>query len=83
MAYLCILRSAENGAYYVGSCKDLKKRLHAHNAGFVKSTKRYIPWQLVYNEEFQSLRGARQRELQIKLWKSRKAIGGLLRHFKI
>ena len=68
--------------YYVGSCKDLHSRVRQHNQGFVKSTKRYLPWQAVFFEEHTDLRSARRRELQIKSWKKRAAIGELVKHFK-
>ena len=34
------------------------------------STKSGIPWKLVYSEAFPSLKEARQREREIKAWKS-------------
>ena len=74
MFYIYILKSKQNGSYYIGSCKNLEIRLSMHNKGLVKSTKRYIPWVLIYNESFKELKGSRLRELQIKSWKNRKAI---------
>ncbi len=72
-----------NGSYYVGSCKDINRRFNLHNAGQVKSTKRYILWKLVYKKECKTLSRARKRELQIKSWKSKIAIGKLIKDFKI
>jgi putative endonuclease len=56
----------------------IEERLKFHNAGKVKSTKKDRPWTVVYREGFTILRGARKRELQIKRWKSRKAIERLI-----
>jgi putative endonuclease len=78
MFYTYILKSEKNGSYYVGSCKDTSKRLSFHNNGLVKSTKRYAPWCMIYNEEYEILSEARKRELQIKSWKKRSAIEKLL-----
>lgn len=54
-------------------------RLKMHNSGMVKSTKRYMPWTLVYHEKFDSINTARKRESQIKSWKSRSAISKLVK----
>ena len=83
MFYVYILRSKFNNEYYIGSCNDIKKRLILHNRGLVPSTKRYIPWSIVYIEEYKDLTNARKRELKIKKWKSRFAIENLIKHFKI
>ncbi len=46
--------------------EDVVARLAAHNSGKVRSTKAYVPWELVYMEEFSTLREARARELFFK-----------------
>lgn len=71
---LYILKSDRNGRCYVGSTGNVTRRLAEHNRGKVKSTRAYVPWGVVYTETFRSLSEARKRELQIKSWKSRKAI---------
>ena len=78
MFYIYILQSLKNGRYYVGSCEDISKRLHRHNSGLVKSTKFYLPWKIVYTEEYKTLIEARKREYQVKSWKKRAAIEKLL-----
>ena len=83
MFYIFILKSFVNDSYYVGSCNNINKRLNSHNKGLVKSTKRYIPWKLLYKEEYKTLSKARKRETQIKSWKSKIAIEKLVEHFKI
>jgi putative endonuclease len=74
MFFVYILKSKIKGAYYIGSCENISIRFNQHNKGLVKSTKRYLPWSLVYKESFDTLARARKRELQIKSWKSRRAI---------
>lgn len=83
MFYVYILKSRKNFSYYVGSSSDVGKRINLHNAGMVRSTKRYMPWDLVYEEKFVNLSSARKRELQIKSWKKRAAIERLIKYFKI
>jgi len=73
-----ILKSILNGSYYIGSCEDIVIRLKRHSSGLVPATKRYIPWELIYVEEYTTLREARIREKQIKSWKRRSAIERLV-----
>ena len=82
MFYIYIIKSDKDGSYYIGSCKDIKKRLAQHNCGLVKSTKKGVPWSLAYQEIYQELKDARRRELQIKSWKKRGAIERLIKHSK-
>ncbi|MEK9183952.1 MAG: GIY-YIG nuclease family protein [Patescibacteria group bacterium] len=81
MFWVYILKSLKNNSYYTGSCGNVDKRLNLHNNGLVKSTKGYIPWDLVYKEKFESLSLARSRELQIKSWKKRSYIESLIETF--
>lgn len=67
----------------MGSCEDINARFNLHNAGQVESTKRYIPWELIFKEEYKTLSKARKREMQIKSWKKRSAIEKLIKDFKI
>ena len=78
MPYCYILKSTESNKYYIGCTNDLMDRLALHNAGKVKSTKHDRPWTIIYSESFESLSKARKRELQIKNWKSRKAMETLM-----
>lgn len=47
-----ILKSQKNKDIYIGSCENVLIRLHRHNAGKVKSTKGYKPWDLLEYKEF-------------------------------
>jgi putative endonuclease len=82
MFFVYILRLQQNNSFYVGSCKDLKARIDLHNWGLVRSTKRYLPWYIVYTEKYPTLSAARKREKQIKSWKKRSMIENLIEHFK-
>ena len=76
--YIYVLKSELNKSYYVGSTENINDRVKLHNSWLVQSTKRYIPWDLVYREEFPNLSRARKRELKIKSWKKRAAIEKLI-----
>lgn len=58
------------------------KRFQNHYQGKVKSTKAKLPAVIIYNEEFGTRSEARMKELQIKNWKSRKAIERLIEQAK-
>ena len=83
MFFTYILKSLINNSYYIGSCGDLAVRLNLHNRGLVKSTKRYVPWELKYKEDYKTLSEARKRESQIKSWKKRSAIEKLIKDFRV
>ncbi len=78
MATTYILRCADN-RFYIGSTKDINKRLRDHLSGKCKFTKSRLPIFLIYREEFQTYSEARKRELQIKRLKSRKTIEKLIK----
>ncbi|XOV66583.1 MAG: GIY-YIG nuclease family protein [Fluviicola sp.] len=69
-----ILYSQTHDRYYVGQTNNLENRIERHNNGYVKSTKAYRPWIIVYTEEFLERTPAVRREAQIKAWKSKKMI---------
>ncbi|MFA5838713.1 MAG: GIY-YIG nuclease family protein [Candidatus Paceibacterota bacterium] len=65
MFYLYILRN-KGGKFYVGSTNNLKRRFGEHNSKKVFSTKRDVPWKLIYYEAFFSELDARNREKKLK-----------------
>ncbi|WP_405395629.1 GIY-YIG nuclease family protein [Maribacter sp. Asnod2-G09] len=66
MFYVYILRSEVDGRFYKGMTNNLPKRIEEHNLGKNKSTKGFLPWVLVYNEEFETRIEARVREKYFK-----------------
>ncbi len=76
--YQVYILKLRDGSYYVGSTENLEERLDYHNSKRVKSTKNKLPFELIYNEGFNSRSDAQTREYQIKKWKSRQAIERLI-----
>jgi putative endonuclease len=66
MFYNYILQSSKNGNLYVGFTTDLRRRLTEHNQGLNKSTKRYMPWKLIYYEACINKEDAERRENYLK-----------------
>ena len=75
MAWVYILKGKR---YYIGSTMNLKKRLQDHLRGNTHTTKRIGEWYLVWQKEFDNLSDARNAEVKIKKWKSRKMIEFLI-----
>lgn len=74
MAYIYILKSVHHLKTYTGSTSNLERRLAEHNAGYGNFSKRYMPWKLVYSEQYDSLSEARAREKYLKSAAGRKFI---------
>jgi putative endonuclease len=66
MFFVYVLHSVTFDRYYVGVTSNLEQRLNKHNSGHVKSTKAFVPWMVVLNENFNSREEARKRELYLK-----------------
>jgi putative endonuclease len=66
MFFTYVIKSIKHDFLYKGHCEDLDERLKQHNAGMTKSIKAYIPFKLVYFEEFQTREEAIKREKYFK-----------------
>ncbi|PYJ14147.1 MAG: excinuclease ABC subunit C [Verrucomicrobia bacterium] len=64
--YVYVLHSLADHQFYVGLTRDLPARLHPHNKGLIASTKRRIPFELVYWEGCLNESDAAQREKYLK-----------------
>ena len=68
MASMYILRCS-NGTYYTGSTNDMDRRLIEHSEGRGSNyTRKYLPVELVYREDFDSVDEAFSREKQVQNW---------------
>ena len=86
MFYTYVLRSVKKGMLYKGSTEDLNRRLLEHNSGMVNYTSKYLPWDLVYWEEFPTRSEAMKREKFFKSGKGRellKTLVGPIRHLTV
>jgi len=64
--HVYILYSETILRYYVGQTANIESRLLRHNNGYVKSTKRGLPWKLIYKIEVNSRSEALILERKIK-----------------
>ncbi len=61
-----VLYSQQFTRLYKGYTSELNSRLKQHNSAKVRSTKPYIPWSVVYTEEFEFKADAIKREKYFK-----------------
>ncbi|MFY0651880.1 MAG: GIY-YIG nuclease family protein, partial [Cyclobacteriaceae bacterium] len=66
MYFVYILRSRVQNWNYIGQTKDLKTRIKQHNSGKTRSTKAYIPLDLIYFEVLETRDEAVKREKYLK-----------------
>ena len=78
MWFVYIIRSKQNLRHYIGCTSNLNRRIGEHNRGYNKSTKFYIPWELVYVEEFETQKDAFSREHKIKSYRGGNAFRKLV-----
>ncbi|CAO5016241.1 MAG: GIY-YIG nuclease family protein [Microcystis sp. M015S2] len=68
MAYMYILECCD-GSFYVGSTKNLPRRLWQHQNGFgANHTRKRLPVKLVYAEYYDHVANAFYREKQVQGW---------------
>ena len=66
MYFVYVIQSKIDNRLYVGFTDNLERRIGEHNSGRTKSTKAYIPWELVYFESVENRIDARKREKYFK-----------------
>lgn len=66
MNYVYVLESLRDSRWYTGMCADLRKRVSAHEAGQVCSTRHRRPLRLIYYEACLSRTDAVRRERYLK-----------------
>jgi putative endonuclease len=64
--YVYILKSKIVDRYYVGSTRNLKRRLTEHNNRRRHWTSRFQPWEIIYSEECDTRSEAAKREKRLK-----------------
>jgi len=71
--YYCYILKCNDGKYYVGATKDLKKRLREHREGKIFSTKNRRALCLAYYEIFDKADNAYKLERSLKNGRTRKS----------
>ena len=79
--YVYVLHSLADDQFYVGLTRDLPARLQAHNEGLVTSTKKRMPFELVYREGCLNESDAARREKYLKTAWGKRYIKTRLRRY--
>ena len=62
MYFVYAISSLERNYIYVGLTNNLERRFCEHNSGKNKTTKPYLPFKIIYTQEFETRLEARQKE---------------------
>ncbi len=79
MYYVYILFSLKFRRTYAGQTKERDERLSEHNAGKVRSTKAYRPWEMIHTDECRTREEALKLESWYKTETGRKSITKILK----
>jgi len=60
--YVYVLHNPIKNFIYIGYSEDLKQRVISHNKGENKSTKAYVPLELIHYEAYKNMKDAKRRE---------------------
>ncbi|HEY5601069.1 MAG TPA: GIY-YIG nuclease family protein [Patescibacteria group bacterium] len=66
MFYTYILFNESSKKTYVGHTDNKKRRLAEHNSAKGLYSRRYMPWKIIYSEEFATLEESVKREKYFK-----------------
>lgn len=79
--YVYLLLSERTGEWYIGSTKNMQKRILNHNSAKNRSTKHAILWRLIYCEISLNKQDARSREKYLKSGLGRRYLKNRLKFF--
>jgi len=79
--YVYILHNSIKNFIYIGYSEDLKKRFESHNKGRNKSTKAYVPLELIHYEAYKNMADAKRRELYLKTNSGRTTLMTMLKEY--
>jgi putative endonuclease len=81
MFYTYVLQSLRNDDFYIGYTNNLRRRLAEHNQGLNFSTKRYMPWRIIYYEACLNRADAERREGYLKTTQGYRLLKRRLKEF--
>lgn len=74
MYFVYILRNKSRSFLYTGYSSDIERRIESHNVGNNRTTKKYLPLELIYYEAYCNESDARKRERFLKSGRGRDVI---------
>ena len=82
MFFVYALNSIYHNFIYVGMTEELDARIVRHNKGYVRSTKRFTPFELFYSEICEDGKQAREREKFLKSTSGKRFLKTILNNQK-
>ena len=79
--YVYILHNPQKNFIYIGYSTNLKNRFEEHNHGYSKSTKAYLPLELIHYESYRNKKDAKRREMYLKTNKGKTTIKTMLKEY--
>ena len=79
--YVYVLYNKLKNFIYVGYSEDVKKRVKYHNSGFVKSTKAYMPLEIIHYAAYSNMKDAKRREEYLKTNRGRTTLVIMLKEY--
>ncbi len=79
--YAYVIHNVQKNFIYIGYSEDLKSRILYHNDGKVRSTKAYLPLELIFYEAYQSKADAKRRELYLKSNRGKTTLMTMLKEY--
>ncbi len=81
MFYVYVLQSLKDGNCYTGYTNDLQKRFREHNEGLEYSTRKRLPFKIIYYEACVNEQDAKMRETYLKTGMGKRYIKNLLKYY--
>lgn len=79
--YVYVLHNKRKNFIYIGYSEDLRQRVTEHNKGYSKSTKAYLPLELIHYEAYKNKKDAKRRELYLKTNRGRTTLITMLKEY--
>ena len=79
--YVYVLYNKAKNFIYIGYSEDLRQRVSEHNGGKSKSTKHYIPLEVIHYEAYRNMTDAKRREKYLKGNKGKTTLKTMLKEF--
>jgi len=79
--YVYALYNKSKNFIYIGYSENLKPRVTSHNLGKNRSTKPYIPLEVIHYEAYRSKKDAKRREAYLKSNKGKTTLMTMLKEY--
>jgi putative endonuclease len=79
--YVYVLHNSAKNFIYIGYSENLRERVISHNKGENKSTKTYVPLELIHYEAYRNMEDAKRREDYLKTNRGRTTLMTMLKDY--